>query len=104
MRCNLMSWNLVQWNLAMIVAPEEINIDFFDLICVRGGSLFRVFTTPNGIMTIEKIYKNWTSKKKKYLTPWMRQMLALEIRLRHFFRFGKSDMRRNKEDMGKTRF
>lgn len=31
-------------------------------------------------------------------------MLACEIRLKHFYRFGKSDMRRNKLDLGKTSF
>ena len=32
-RCNLMAWNLLQWELTAIFAPEVITIDFFDLMC-----------------------------------------------------------------------
>jgi hypothetical protein len=32
-RCNLMAWNLLQWELTAIFAPEVITIDFFDLLC-----------------------------------------------------------------------
>ena len=40
MRCNLLAWHLLIWELTAIFAPEEIRIDIFDLLSVRGGAFF----------------------------------------------------------------
>lgn len=103
-RCNLMAWNLLQWELTSIFVPEQIKLDFFDLLCVRGGASFFVFVTPGGMVTVDKIYRDSSKEKKKYLKPWMQVVFACEIRLKQYFRYGKSDYRRHPDDIGKEDF
>lgn len=63
-----------------------------------------MFVTPSGQVTVDKIFRDSSKERKKYLMPWMQTVFKCESRLKRFFRFSKSDMRRNKEDVGKEDF
>ena len=45
-RCHLMAFSLVWWELYALFTPEQIRVDFFDLLCSRGGAVFQTYCTP----------------------------------------------------------
>ena len=48
LRCNCMAFHLLLWELTAILAPWDIRVDVFDLLLVRGGSLFNMYVIPEG--------------------------------------------------------
>ena len=62
MRCNLMLYHLIQWELMAIFAPQEIKVDIFDLLCVRGGGFFQYFVHPTGHTLLERMIRNEKSR------------------------------------------
>ena len=49
-RCSLFAYHLLCWELAAVLAPEEIKIDLYELIRVRGCS------------AITSVYMDWTGR------------------------------------------
>lgn len=37
-RCHMMAYHLLQWEFTAMLAPEEIVVDVFDMLCIRGGA------------------------------------------------------------------
>lgn len=53
-RCHLISHSLLWWELYMLFTPEQIKVDFFDLLCIRGGTCFHTYTMPTGVIMSDK--------------------------------------------------
>ena len=48
-RCNLLAYHLVMWEIAAMVVPELITIDISDLLCLH-GALFCAYYSPCGLI------------------------------------------------------
>ena len=103
LRCNMMATHLFWFEMAVILAPDEIKVDIFDLLCSSGGAIFRNFIYPSGMSNYYRIRTK--SKVPLYhISKHMRETTTLANRFKEFYRFNRYDCRRHKDDKGKTEF
>ena len=46
-RCNLMGYHLVMWEIAVMIWPDAIRIDIFDVL-IQHGAIFNAYYGPCG--------------------------------------------------------
>ena len=76
-----------------MLAPQQLKIDLFDFMCLRGGGLFQVFVRPDGTVESDKLNESKTRKGfigEKY---YVRQVAIVAKRLLSFVRYNKHDGR-----------
>ena len=57
LRCNCLAFHLLLWELTAIFAPHHIRVDLFDLLLVRGGTIFNLYVIPEGQASVERFFK-----------------------------------------------
>ena len=93
-RCHLMSYNLILWELMAIMAPDEIKVDLFDLLCVRGCAFFQIYITPSGKVTSERAMRQDSMHRKPKI---IEEIYDVKKRLQTFYR-RNFDRKRQKSD------
>ena len=80
-RCNLLAYHLLVWEIHAILAPEQIKINFFDLLCIKGGAIFRTFAFPNGKLYVrnKKSYRSVLLEKNPRMVPVYDMILRLSL-------------------------
>lgn len=68
-------------------APQEIKVDIFDLMCLRGSALFQVFCRPDGQVEAEKLKESKTRKSFIWVKEYVRHVAVTYKRLLSFFRY-----------------
>ena len=87
-----------------MLAPEEIAVDVFDMLCVRGGALFQVFCRPDGQVEAEKMKESKTKKSLIWTKDYVREAMEMYKRLLSYFRYNHHDGRVPEADQGKMSF
>mmetsp|Transcript_21701 Transcript_21701/g.29100 ORF Transcript_21701/g.29100 Transcript_21701/m.29100 type:complete len:82 (-) Transcript_21701:402-647(-) len=56
-RCHMLSYHLLMWHLNLMLIPNELRVDPFDLLCSGSGAFFHIFITPGGRLSGPKDMK-----------------------------------------------
>ena len=84
-----------------MIAPEEIKVDLFGLLCLRGGAPMQVFCRPDGQIEAEKMKESKTKKCHIGLKEYVREAMTMYKRLLSYFRYNHHDGRVPEADQGK---
>ena len=87
-----------------MLAPEEIKVDIFDLLCLRGGAPLQVFCRPDGQIEAEKMKECKTKKGPIWVKDYDREKMTMYKRLLSFYRYNHHDGRVPEADQGKQNF
>ena len=48
LRCSMLAYHLLLWEMQAILAPEQMRLDIFELLKIRGCAILTAFLDPNG--------------------------------------------------------